>query len=223
MQKRPDQPGKATREGGYSLIEVLIAMGLLATVLLTIITLFFLGRGNVYSGKQMSFAVALGTRITEDLSSLTARDIYLKFGIADGAALSTVSVAPSTMPESSYTGSILRDTSAFLTIPPTTTGLCSATPPTFAFPAATKDSAGYLAKWQCQMLQGGTSSALQNGSISLVFTPRKPDPTASALSVGPTTGTATVLRVRVILRWVEGSRSRQLITDSTKFRIPNLP
>jgi len=54
-------------QSGYSLIEVLIAIAITSVVLLTVVTLFYMGRRNVYSGKQMTYAVSVGTRVLEDL------------------------------------------------------------------------------------------------------------------------------------------------------------
>lgn len=83
---------KQRRKAGYSLIEVLIAIAITAVVLLTVITLFYMGRRNVYSGKQMTYAVAVGTRAIEDVSQLTMSDVLVDFGIASTTALPTTSV-----------------------------------------------------------------------------------------------------------------------------------
>jgi len=58
------------REGGFNLIEVLIAMALLSTVLLSVVTLFFMGRSNVYSGKQLTRATAVSVHANEDIAAL---------------------------------------------------------------------------------------------------------------------------------------------------------
>jgi hypothetical protein len=57
---------------------------------------------------------------------------------------------------------------------------------------------------------------LSNGSISLVFSPRKTLDDAAALSPG----NAGIVRVRAILRWREGLRQRQLVLDTEKFNRP---
>src|SRR5256885_1195137 len=103
------------RVRGYSLIEVLIAMGLLSTVLLVIVTLFFMARSNVYSGKQTTHAVAVGTRIMEDLSSMSVPTVYSTFSITDTTGLGTVTAQPAVLPQSSYDTSILRSTSSVAT------------------------------------------------------------------------------------------------------------
>ena len=57
-------------------MEVLIAMALLGVVMISIMALFVAGRKNVYSGKQMTNAMAIGTRVMEDLAPLSKSDIY---------------------------------------------------------------------------------------------------------------------------------------------------
>lgn len=87
------------RQAGYNLVEVLIAMALLGTVLISIVTLFFMGRANVYSGKQMTRAVAVGTMVMEDLSSMTKDDVVDFFGLS-AAPLGTVTILGKTYPQS---------------------------------------------------------------------------------------------------------------------------
>ena len=60
-----------------SLPEVLIAVALTGVVILSVMTLFTLGRRNVYSGKQMSAANAVATRVLEDMA-LDDRDGRLR-------------------------------------------------------------------------------------------------------------------------------------------------
>lgn len=92
--------GVITRgERGYSLIETLVAVAILGTVLMAIITLFYFGRSNVYSGKQMTQAVSVGTRVHEDVINLSRSDVISQFGIA-GATLTTVTVAGTDYPNS---------------------------------------------------------------------------------------------------------------------------
>ena len=75
---------KKRQASGYSLIEVLIAIAITSVVLLTVITLFYMGRRNVYSGKQQTIAAASGTQILEDFSTMTAQDLGTNFSITDG-------------------------------------------------------------------------------------------------------------------------------------------
>src|SRR2546425_7370220 len=77
------------KQRGYSLIEVLIALAITSVVLLTVVTLFYMGRRNVYSGKQMTYAVSTGTRALEDVSQMTLQDVLDAFGISATDALPT--------------------------------------------------------------------------------------------------------------------------------------
>jgi prepilin-type N-terminal cleavage/methylation domain-containing protein len=109
------QPVPGARFGaqrGFNLVETLVAMGLLGTVLLSIITLFFFGRNNVSSGKQMTHAVSIGTHVMEDLSPLTVRKLEAAFNfnlVADPGNPATPLVT-NTVNGISYPNSILRST-----------------------------------------------------------------------------------------------------------------
>lgn len=73
----------STDEQGYSLVEVIIATAMLGLVMLAIMTLFFMGRRNIYSGQQMSRANAVAVRVLEDLSYMTGDEIIENFEIDD--------------------------------------------------------------------------------------------------------------------------------------------
>jgi prepilin-type N-terminal cleavage/methylation domain-containing protein len=122
---------KTRSQGGYSLIETLIAMAILGSVLLSVLMLFVWGRKNVYSGKQMTRAVAVGTRVMEDLSSLTRKNVQDGFNLS-GATLGTVTVAGK-----SYTNSVKRESTD-----------------------TTNDTLGYLAKWNALLTQENFTSGL---------------------------------------------------------------
>ncbi|HUF10912.1 MAG TPA: hypothetical protein VMO47_16450 [Rhodothermales bacterium] len=92
-------------EAGFNLVEVLIAMGLLSTVLISIVTLFVMGRANVYSGKQMTRAVSIGTSVSEDLNSMRPSRIYSAFNVTSSTTKTTNTVAGV-----SYPNSIVRST-----------------------------------------------------------------------------------------------------------------
>jgi prepilin-type N-terminal cleavage/methylation domain-containing protein len=77
------------KQTGYSLVEVLIALAITSVVLLTVVTLFYMGRRNVYSGKQMTYAVSVGTRALEDVSQMTQADVLANFNIADNQAFTS--------------------------------------------------------------------------------------------------------------------------------------
>jgi prepilin-type N-terminal cleavage/methylation domain-containing protein len=182
-------------KNGFSLIEVMIAMGILGTVLIAIMTLFVWGRRNVYSGRQMSKAIAVGNRILEDIAPLTKKDIYNgAFNLADTATgQTTISILGA-----SYTNCAIRSTSA--TVIPS--------PPT-DIQSETAGGPGFLGKWKDQM---GTD--LANASVSVLLQPTS-DPTNSPAQFG----TAQVLRVRVIVQWAESAgatRRRNLVLDTVK-------
>ena len=194
---------RATSEAGYNLIEVLVAIAILGVVLLSVVTLFFLGRGNVQSGKQMSAAVAVGTQISEDLAEMTVNQIYANFVIPNANAPTGTATVPSnssgtasTMAQSSYPNSVVRSTY----VRSATTEL--------NYPN------GYLSRWLAEM-----EGDFADPSVALVITPREPWPTTATLTMGQT-GNATVLRLRVIVRWRQGLRYRQLILDSVKTKRP---
>src|SRR5512140_867268 len=81
------QRDPAHQQRGYNLVEVLIAMAVLGMVLLSIISLFVLGRKNVYSGKQMTRAAAIMTRVVEDLSVMPEAQVFTNFGLTNATAL----------------------------------------------------------------------------------------------------------------------------------------
>lgn len=182
---------------GYNLMEVMIAIALLGVVMISIMALFVAGRKNVYSGKQMTNAVAIGTRILEDLAPLNKQDIF-----------NGLFAIPAT---SAGYGSTLK-----LGTPPVTYTNCRirSTDPTVGSPTATDvstQSAGtnppdMLTKWRDQM---GTS--LANGSVTLIMIPTN-DPTNATAQFG----TASVLQVRVLIQWDEGQRRRELILDTSR-------
>ena len=72
-------------ERGFSLVEVVIALGLLAGVLITISGLFVVGAKQVKSGRTSSEAVALGKEIQEDMYGWGYSQLWGKFGY-DGQA-----------------------------------------------------------------------------------------------------------------------------------------
>lgn len=65
---------------GFSLIEVLVALGMLAAVLLAISGLFAQGANSIKGGKEMTEALAQATDILEDINSLSYRQVFSVFG-----------------------------------------------------------------------------------------------------------------------------------------------
>ncbi len=129
-------------ERGYNLIEVLIAMALLGTVLMSIITLFIFGRRNVYSGKQMTKATSVTTQVIEDLQPLSATALFTNFKI-----LATTTTTSPTIAGQAYTNVIVRSTADL-----------------------SQDLAGgplYLTRWKALI----PASALKDGKITMVVIP----------------------------------------------------
>jgi prepilin-type N-terminal cleavage/methylation domain-containing protein len=181
---------KQRNQSGYSLIEVLIALAITSIVLLSVVTLFYMGRRNVYSGKQMTYSVSVGTRILEDLSSMSAPDVTAAFAITDTTARSAVTVQGIT-----YANSAMRDTAGC-------TG--SGTPVVYT---CTNDPNGYLASWKGLI----TESKLANAKAGLIFTPR------AATDNNAPWSTATFLKVRAYVQWDEAQNRRRIaFFDTTK-------
>jgi prepilin-type N-terminal cleavage/methylation domain-containing protein len=108
----PRHAGYRLGHAGYSLVEVLIAMALLGTVLMSIITLFYFGRRNVYSGRQQTKITAVGTRVMEDLAGMTADDVRANFNVPAGATLASTCA---TINQVAYTNCIARTTTNIAT------------------------------------------------------------------------------------------------------------
>jgi prepilin-type N-terminal cleavage/methylation domain-containing protein len=185
------------RQSGYNLVEVLLAMAMLGVVTISIFTLFFMGRRNVFSGKQTSQAVAIATEVIEDLQPLNRQMLYGGAfniaGTATGGAF-TIPAVQSGAQSYTYTTSNIRSTNAtFIASPPADIATENAPP-------------GLLAKWTTLL---GTK--LQNGSVTVVITPDK-DPTNTPAQYA----TAQIIRVRVFVRWQEQSRQREVVLDTVK-------
>lgn len=185
---------RSRTERGFNLVEVLIAMALLGTVLMTILTLFYMGRKNVYSGKQTSVAVSIASHAMEDLSARSKLDVLTAFN-ATTAGLGTVDIDASTaMATDTYGGSIMRLSSRADDVD-----------------ATKNDPRGLLKKWSDE-----ASRRLSKSLVAVVLTPQKPYPVADPV----TAANATVMRVRVLVRWNEGRRRREVILDSAKAARP---
>jgi Tfp pilus assembly protein PilV len=64
-------------EQGYSLVEVLISLGLMTGVMVAVCSMFVLGGTYVKSGKQLTQATALGQDILEDINKQSYTGLYL--------------------------------------------------------------------------------------------------------------------------------------------------
>jgi prepilin-type N-terminal cleavage/methylation domain-containing protein len=146
------EPKLRRSDAGYNLVETLLAMAILGVILMSIVTLFFIGRRNVYSGKQMSAANAIATRVLEDLAVMSASDVVDYFRLTNSTP------GMNTFNQVDYPGSILRDTDA-------------------AINTATNDAAGYLARWR-GLVDG--ANELPRGRVLLIITPHQPLNSATA-------------------------------------------
>lgn len=84
MKTRGTVVTESKRERGSSLIEVTLAMGLLAGVLGSVAGLFVMGAGGVHSGRRASEALSVARSIMEEMQSWGFEQTYEKFGL-DGA------------------------------------------------------------------------------------------------------------------------------------------
>jgi prepilin-type N-terminal cleavage/methylation domain-containing protein len=200
------------KKNGYSLIEVLIAIAITSVVLLTVVTLFYMGRRNVYSGKQMTYAVSVGTRMLEDFSAMSASDVLSNFNIVDTTAKTTVTVqgvGGQSTGSIDIANSAGRDTST-CTVNPS----YPATPPVPQF-TCTNDTGWYLSGWRSLL----DPSKLTNGQAGIVITPRNvPNPPPSTCENPPCPWTsARYLKVRAWVAWDEAKNRRRIaFFDTTK-------
>ena len=72
---------------GFSLIEVVVALGLLAVVLLSIAGLFIVGGRQVKSGRTATEALAVSRGVIEQINKWGFKQTYQLFGV-DGSATS---------------------------------------------------------------------------------------------------------------------------------------
>lgn len=128
---------------GFNLIEVMIAIALMGTVLVSIVGLFTLGRNRVNSGKQMTAAVAIGTNVLEDISAMTLPTFNQAFNITPATTLGNVVIDGVTYP---------------LSISRTTAAIVENDPP------------GFLRQWSADLRNNPTR--LQEPVITLVVTPQ---------------------------------------------------
>lgn len=118
------QTSRSQQQAGYNLVEVLIAMALLGTVLMAVVSLFVIGQKNVYSGKQMTRAVSAGTVVMEDISAFDVTKLRQSF------ALDTATLGSVTRHGNTYPNSVL-----------------------FTTDDLSNDPAGYLSRWKERMTQ----------------------------------------------------------------------
>jgi type II secretory pathway pseudopilin PulG len=89
--RTPSVSLKIPARAGFSLIEVVLALGLLGTVLISVASLFVVGGKQVKSGKNTTAATALAHEIMEVIEQVPYDQIYGHFGGASGSPSLTVS------------------------------------------------------------------------------------------------------------------------------------
>src|SRR5207249_8483994 len=87
--RRPWAPGQGG-ERGFSLIEVVLAIGILAGVLLSICSMFILGGRQLKTGKTMTEATAIAHDIMETFDKLSFTSLYTTFGAVATDSTKTV-------------------------------------------------------------------------------------------------------------------------------------
>jgi len=70
---------QAARESGFSLVEVLVSLGLLAGVMVAVSSLFIFGGKEVNSGKKMTEAYSVAHDIMEEIDRMTYLQSYAYF------------------------------------------------------------------------------------------------------------------------------------------------
>lgn len=67
------------RQRGFSLIEVIIALGLLTAVLVAIASMFVLGQSSVRSGRELTEATSIAQHVLEDVNKLSYNGLQVFF------------------------------------------------------------------------------------------------------------------------------------------------
>jgi type II secretory pathway pseudopilin PulG len=109
------------QESGFSLIEVILAIGILAGVLISIGSMFALGGRQVKSGKTMTEATVLVQDIMEQFDKLSFNGLYTALGATTSDTSKTVDSATSGSPVEPWQAEIerkLNNGSASVTILP---------------------------------------------------------------------------------------------------------
>lgn len=80
----------AERDGGFSLVEVIIAIGVLAGLLLSIATMFILGGRQVKAGKTITEATTIAQDVMEEFDRTSFTSLYTNLGAAATDSTRTV-------------------------------------------------------------------------------------------------------------------------------------
>ena len=116
------------KESGFSLIEVTLALGLLATVLISIASLFLIGGKQVHQGKDVTSATALSQTIMERIDQLAYTDTYKYFGGVDTDTSLSIGTGPTGTNASQFQSDIAARLGPSASATITVTPLGSASP-----------------------------------------------------------------------------------------------
>ena len=85
---------RRNQQGGFSMIEVLLALGLLGAVLIAITSLFIMGGQRVRQGRERTESLSAATHVMETLDSMSYRGLYTNFTTASdpGAAIGPLTI-----------------------------------------------------------------------------------------------------------------------------------
>ena len=96
------RPRRRPATAGYSLIEILVAIGLIGGVVVVIASLLATGARSVHSGRHMTTAVALGKTVMEDVLAWPYGRVWAQTG---GAATDTTATWTTAEANPAYAGS----------------------------------------------------------------------------------------------------------------------
>lgn len=121
-------------------------------------------------------------------------NIWDAFALDSNEPLVAVDVdATRTVPYDTYTSAIFRSTTNI--------------------DATNTDPDGYLQRWRNAI---HNDFKLGQGEVHVVIQPREPTLVGGSI-VQTAITTGSVIKIRVIVRWVEGLRVRQVVMDTVKF------
>lgn len=94
------------RQGGFSLVEVSLAIGLLGAVLVAISSLFIIGGKRVRQGRERTEALSVATHVMETLNQMSYRGLYTNFSADSnpGAAAGPLTIDSRTTTFAAATG-----------------------------------------------------------------------------------------------------------------------
>ena len=103
-----ERAGRLAGERGFSLVEVIIAIGVLAGLLLSIATMFILGGRSVKNGRTITQATALVQDMMEEFDRASFVGLYTTLGAASTDTTRTVLSTTSGSPIQGWQAEIAR-------------------------------------------------------------------------------------------------------------------